>query len=84
MKNYIVHCRKKNLVKNKYISKYKFNLKYQFTPFGTWLHNRLRTNKGKVDLEAKTEEFDIDNFENEDITSYSDIYNINYHSARNS
>ncbi|SBT02910.1 PIR protein [Plasmodium ovale] len=61
-----------------------FPILYKFTPFGTWLHNRLRTNKGKVDLEAKTEEFDIDNFENEDITSYSDIYNINYHSARNS
>ncbi|SBT55303.1 PIR Superfamily Protein [Plasmodium ovale wallikeri] len=61
-----------------------FPILYKFTPFGTWLHNRLRANKGKIDLEAKTEEFNIDNFENEDITSYSDIYNINYHSSRNS
>ncbi|SBS92461.1 PIR Superfamily Protein [Plasmodium ovale curtisi] len=61
-----------------------FPILYKFTPFGTWLHNRLRTNKGKIDLEAKSEEFNIDNFENEDITSYSDIYNINYYSARNS
>lgn len=41
-------------------------------------------NKGKFDPEEKNEELNIDNFENENIISYGDMYNINYHSAQNS
>ncbi|SBT83703.1 PIR protein [Plasmodium ovale] len=61
-----------------------FPILYKFTPFGTWLHNRIEMNKGKFDPEEKNEELNIDNFENENIISYGDMYNINYHSAQNS
>ncbi|SBT73603.1 PIR protein [Plasmodium ovale] len=61
-----------------------FPILYKFTPFGTWIHNRIEMNKGNFDLDAKNEELNIDNFENENLISYDDMYNINYHSALNS
>ncbi|SBS91775.1 PIR protein [Plasmodium ovale] len=54
---------------------------YKFTPFGTWLHDKIRKKKKKYNLADKNSELLLDGSDNEDIKLYSELYPIRYNSA---
>ncbi|SBT55990.1 PIR Superfamily Protein [Plasmodium ovale wallikeri] len=57
---------------------------YKFTPFGTWLHDKIRKKKSIYGLTDKNSELLLDGSDNEDTNLYSELYPITYHSAQNS
>ncbi|SBT52670.1 PIR Superfamily Protein [Plasmodium ovale wallikeri] len=54
---------------------------YKFTPFGTWLYNKIRKKKYIYSLEDKNNELLLDGSDNEDTNLYSELYPITYQSA---
>ncbi|SBS89363.1 PIR Superfamily Protein [Plasmodium ovale curtisi] len=54
---------------------------WKFTPLGSRIQHKIWGIKNNHNLENKTNENIIDTYDNEDIYSYNNEYNIQYHSA---